>query len=179
MNHGTTAAYTMHACRCEPCRRANMRVKKAWRIRTRADSDDVASLPDNVDLEPVRAHVAALLASGWTRTQIAHETGRSVQALYNVLDRRDRYARPKRIRRSVAAELLAIDPLAPADFDEVVVERLVRADDWRGITRTAAERDAAIRALDAAGVSRNEIARRSHVNSTTMYAALRAEQVAS
>lgn len=133
MKHGTTTAYTTHACRCDDCRRANMRAKKSWRIRTRALNGDIARDPINVPVERARQHVAALIASGWTRSQIARETGRSIQALYNLLDR-PRGTGPKTIRRDIEAELLAIQPLPDLDdyIDPVLVDRLAWGlVDWR------------------------------------------------
>lgn len=169
MKHGTLTAYKNRGCRCDDCRRAAVRNVKQWRSRTQADlKSGVPAIPDLIDITPARAHYWRLRDSGWTVADIAGEVGLSSAHLSWLMGPAN--TRP-RMLRSRASAILDLEPLTPVDIDPVVVDRLIEADDWRGIPRTAAERDAAIRALDACGMSRNEIARRSHVNTRTLYAA--------
>jgi len=174
MTHGTLSTYRNHECRCEPCKRANTRYCKWYRLTARVDvATGRPAAPRTVSADPVHAHLVALVASGWSLRDISRESAvafGSVQGLH--------VGRLRRPRLATAARILALEPLRPVDVDPVVVERLTRCEDWRGVPRTDAERDAAIRAMDAAGMSRNEIAKRTHLNTRTMYAALRAEAVA-
>lgn len=135
--HGTRDTYTFHACRCDECRRAQMRAVKAYRIATRADDRGRPRVHLTVDAAPAREHVAELRASGWTLAEIARELGVGPDAIWQNIN-----PTKKRIRRERAAALLALQPLTPVDVDPVVVERLVASPDviWRSIGATRQER---------------------------------------
>ena len=153
MTHGTATAARAN-CTCDTCRHYRTRMKKLWRVRTQAPTGgpdkDKPRRPANIPIAPVHAHIDRLLASGWTLRQIAAETGRTQQALWNVLRRPTRNGAPKtRIRRDTAAQLLALEPLPRLDdyTDPVVVDRLIAGADWQTIGATRAERIAAAERL--------------------------------
>lgn len=160
--HGTVARYCA-GCRCKPCDRANYRRQKRYRMATGAGADGKPQRPLTVDAGPVRAHIAVLVASGWTRTQIAAEVGRTVFWLHAIVDRTRSKTGRKRIRRDIADALLAIQPLAPVTVDEVVIDRLIRTPVdgyWRDLGANRDERIAAAELADRAGVPRAHIERR-------------------
>lgn len=141
MNHGTTTTgYKTLGCRCEPCTRASVKASKLWRVRTGADRGDRPTRPDLIDVTPVRAHVDRLVASGWTKREIAAEIGVTEFTLWSALYETRRPDGTKKIRRTRADAILALDPLEPVDVDQVVVDRLVAGADWRTIGATRAER---------------------------------------
>lgn len=149
--HGTRDTYTFHGCRCDDCRKAQMRAVKAYRLATRADSRGRPTMHLTVDAEPARQHVAALRASGWTLAEIAREIGVGPDAIWQNIN-----PSKQRIRRERAEALLALAPLEPVAVDRVVVERLVDAfpaRTWDDLGATRAERIAAAEQLDARGRS--------------------------
>ncbi len=168
MNHGTNAMYVNGRCRCQPCTHAATVSKKRYRMATGAGKDGIPQQPIRVDVEPVRAHVDTLVASGWRLVDIAREIGRSQQAFHSVLwTTRSRSGR-KTIRRDIAAAILALPPLEPVDFDDVLVERFIAgAAQWTQLTRE--ERIEAARRMDRRGWSRADIARLTHLRSETLY----------
>ena len=58
MKHGSLTAYAKHGCRCEPCRAAAAKASKAWR------RDNYLGIVKLVDAQPMKDHVAMLMASG-------------------------------------------------------------------------------------------------------------------
>lgn len=168
--HGTITAYNK-GCRCGDCRRANAVKKERWKLRTRH-----GAAPVFVDAQPVIAHIEALKASGWTYRDVSREIGRHPRAVAHILQWHNRGQRF--VRRDTAAAILAIDPLEPVTFDTVLVDRFVNGEaDWRQLTID--ERCEAARRMDRAGISRNVIAERTHLNSRTLWAAFDAEEIAS
>lgn len=167
--HGTSAAYD-NGCHCPDCRHANTRRVKAWNLKTRHGTQ-----PIRVPIAPVRDHVLRLRATGWTLTELAIEAGISFHTVKAVTANT---AAKKYVTRTVAAAILAIEPLEPVTFDTVLVDRFVAGEaDWRQLTID--ERCEAARRMDRAGVSRNVIAAATHLNSRTLWAAFDAEEIAS
>tara|TARA_R110000868_G_scaffold9688_2_gene47792 strand:+ start:1728 stop:2501 length:774 start_codon:yes stop_codon:yes gene_type:complete len=69
VNHGTLTAYAKHGCRCEPCRTAAARASKAWR------RDNYLGIVKLVDAQPLKDHVAMLMAEGMSFKAIALTAG--------------------------------------------------------------------------------------------------------
>lgn len=133
---GTISAYTK-GCRCQPCRDAGYRKAKRYRHLTAAINSRPTK-PLTVPVEPVIAHIGALVESGWRLGDIAREVGITPQEMWRI-----RHL-PKRIHRDRAARILDLAPLAPVEVDEVVVERLAVAGvHWRDVPCTRPERVAA------------------------------------
>lgn len=140
LKHGTPTAYKNHGCRCEPCTAAACRYAKRWRYATRTSSG-AAVQPLRVPAGPVADHVRACLDSGWGYRELAREAGVDSSRISRLLRGLHRG-----IHRDVAARFLAIEPLAPVDLDEVVVDRLIHAypdSIWKTIGATRRERIAA------------------------------------
>jgi hypothetical protein len=74
LNHGTITMATTGGCSCGPCRSAQTRYVKQWRLaRQRGHEFQVSSLP-------TRRKIGALWAIGVTSTMIADEAGYSSRA---------------------------------------------------------------------------------------------------
>lgn len=152
-DHGQRARY-LRGCRCEPCRDAHRRYCKTYALTARVNYDRSGVRgqplqPRRIPSGPVVAHLNALLASGWTKAAIVREVTGGPNTgghIYRLL----RGEQP-RVLRSTAARILALEPLAPVEVDEVVVERLVSGADWRALSATRAEREAAVRAAARSG----------------------------
>lgn len=167
MNHGAATA-VRNGCACDLCRAYRTRAKKSWRLRTRTDANDKPTRPTRVPIDPVRAHVDALVASGWRKRDIADELGITQQAFWNLLHF-DRHGPKRWITAAYAARILAVEPLEPVTVDDVAVERFIAGGmTWRELTRE--ERIEAARRMDARGISRNVIAERTRLRSETLYA---------
>lgn len=152
---GSRARY-LRGCRCEPCRDAHRRYSKAYKHRTKADPNTgVPAAPMRLDATPVREHVRALLASGWTKAAIQREAGLATSHCSHLLS-----GQYRTVHRRVAARLLDLEPLRPVELDPVVVERLVAGGDWRALSATRAERLAAYEAARRAGESGKSARRR-------------------
>ena len=67
--HGTLTAYAKHGCRCEPCRAAAAKASKAWR------RDNYLGIVKLVDAQPLKDHVAMLMAAGMSFRAIALTAG--------------------------------------------------------------------------------------------------------
>lgn len=93
--HGSRRMYDL-GCRCLPCAVAESRYMAAYKRGERA----------RVDAEQVRAHLAALLASGWNRLQIADEAGLGSSTLWYV-EHRSRW-----VNSRTAEAIFAVEPLA-------------------------------------------------------------------
>lgn len=145
-DHGQRARY-LRGCRCEPCRDAHRRYCKWYRLATRSETrrgprNSLPTEPMRVPPAPILGHLAALTASGWRQADIARETGIDSGYLSRLIAGQFRG-----VHRRNAAALLALAPLAPVEVDEVVVERLVAGADWRALSATRAEREAAWRTI--------------------------------
>lgn len=143
-DHGTRARY-LRGCRCEPCGDAHRRYTKAYKHRTKAHPlTGVPAIPTRVDVQPIRAHIDALLASGWTKAQIQREAGLTSSHVSHIS-----LGHYPTTNRRIAARILALEPLRPVDVDPVVVERLLASPDviWRTIGATRPERIAAAELL--------------------------------
>lgn len=160
MTHGTRAGY-LRGCRCEDCADAHYRYTKAYKHRVKADPQSgVPARPVRVPSGPVREHIAALRASGWTLAMIEREAPTSKSQAAHLA--RGDYPS---VRRDIAARILALEPLTPVDMDEVVVNRLVIGEDWRRIRANRAERLAAFAQATAAGESRRSASMRLGIRS--------------
>ena len=139
--HGRIARYNA-GCRCDDCRKANRLRRQRWDLSTQW-----GAYPTFVDATPVRDHIAALKASGWTYADIGRELGRGPRGIHHIVARSGQ--RCPHVRRETAAAILALDPLEPVDLDPVVVERLcANPTAWRhGLAATRAERVAAAQRL--------------------------------
>lgn len=137
MNHGRATTYR-RGCRCEDCTRAMMRDRKSHRLRT-GTTDGPTVNPVMIDAAPVAAHIRTLVASGWPWRHLAAEVGWSNHGRLSLIAQ----GKTRRVYRTTAARILAVQPLEPITFDPVVVERLVDGADWRRIGATRAERIAA------------------------------------
>lgn len=83
MKHGTLTAYAKHGCLCEPCRTAAARASKAWR------RDNYLGIVKLVDAQPLKDHVAMLMAEGMSFKAIALTAGWSSRnALADAITRR-------------------------------------------------------------------------------------------
>ena len=153
--HGTLTGYTNRGCRCDPCTTAQRRYVTMYRLRAKSDHDGRPRLPVLVDAAPVVAHVAALLASGHTRSGIADECGVSRSAVIRIAA-----GHRTTIKRTTAARILAVEPIpAPADVvDEVAVERVLAGhaplDSLTRAERSAARVEAARRGWTASEIER-------------------------
>ena len=98
MKHGTLTAYAKHSCRCEPCRAAAARASKAWR------RDNYLGIVKLVDAQPLKDHVAMLMAEGMSFKAIALTAGwASRNALADAMSR-------KRVTPRTLARVLAVHP---------------------------------------------------------------------
>ena len=98
MKHGSLTAYSRHGCRCEPCRAAAARASKAWR------RDNYLGVVKLVDAQPLKDHVAMLMASGMSFRAIALTAGWSSRnALADAMSR-------KRVTPRTLARVLAVHP---------------------------------------------------------------------
>ena len=98
MKHGTLTAYAKHGCRCEPCRAAAAKASKAWR------RDNYLGVVKLVDAQPLKDHVAALMAAGMSFRAIALTAGyTSRNALADSMTR-------SRVRPATMARILAVNP---------------------------------------------------------------------
>ena len=98
MRHGTLTAYAKHGCRCEPCRAAAAKASKAWR------RDNYLGIVKLVDAQPLKDHVAMLMASGMSFRAIALTAGyTSRNALADSMTR-------SRVRPATMARILAVNP---------------------------------------------------------------------
>lgn len=155
-DHGTTSRYKV-GCRCDACRDNQRRRMTKWRLRTGEDrvrGARTVARPDRIDATPVRAHIAALIASGWSLAAIDREVG-LVRHAYKIAN-----GRHPKILRETAAAILAVSPLPdPASVvDEVAVERVL-AGNAPLTSLTPAERDACRVAAARRGWTAAEISR--------------------
>ena len=98
MKHGTHTAYSAHGCRCDPCRAKSSRHSKEWR------RDRYLGVVKLVDADPLRDHVAALMAAGMSFKAIALAAGwTSRQALADAITRPR--VMPKTLARVLAVRI--------------------------------------------------------------------------
>ena len=98
MNHGSLTAYAKHGCRCEPCRAAAAKASKAWR------RDHYLGIVKLVDAQPLKDHVAMLMAEGMSFKAIALTAGWSSRnALADAMTR-------NRVMPRTLARVLAVHP---------------------------------------------------------------------
>jgi hypothetical protein len=125
-DHGRMGTYN-NGCRCDACRRANRLRRARWDLNTR-----YGAVPTFVDAAPVRAHIAALRASGWTLAEIGREIGRGSRGVHHIVVGHS--ATSPSVRRDTAEAILSLRPLEPV-VDPVVVDRLLAGrHDWRRAT---------------------------------------------
>jgi lambda repressor-like predicted transcriptional regulator len=98
VNHGTLTAYSAHGCRCDPCKAAAAKASKSWR------RDNYLGVVKLVDAQPLKDHVAMLMAAGMSFRAIALTAGYSSRnALADSMTR-------SRVRPSTMARILAVNP---------------------------------------------------------------------
>lgn len=74
LNHGTYSTYKHHHCRCEPCRTAHYRYRKARRLGS--------ATPGRIDATGTRRRIHALYRMGWDGATLAPLLGvTTVQAV--------------------------------------------------------------------------------------------------
>jgi DNA-binding CsgD family transcriptional regulator len=96
VKHGILTSYAKHGCRCEPCRAAAAKASKAWR------RDNYLGVVKLVDAQPLKDHVAMLMAAGMSFKAIALTAGyTSRNALADSMTR-------GRVRPSTMARILAV-----------------------------------------------------------------------
>jgi len=98
VKHGTLTAYAKHGCRCDPCRAAAAKASKAWR------RDNYLGVVKLVDAQPLKDHVAMLMAAGMSLRAISLTAGyTSRNALADSMTR-------SRVRPATLARILAVNP---------------------------------------------------------------------
>jgi len=98
VKHGILTSYAKHGCRCEPCRAAAAKASKAWR------RDTYLGVVKLVDAQPLKDHVAMLMAAGMSFRAIALTAGWSSRnALADSMTR-------SRVRPATLARILAVNP---------------------------------------------------------------------
>lgn len=96
MKHGTTTAYARHGCRCDICRTATAKRSKLWRLQR------LRGVEHLVDAQPLKDHVAELMAAGMSFKSIALSAGyASRNALADAMTR-------KRVMPRTLARVLAV-----------------------------------------------------------------------
>ena len=98
MRHGILTSYSKHGCRCDPCRAAAAKASKAWR------RDNYLGVVKLVDAQPLKDHVAMLMAAGMSFRAISLTAGyTSRNALADSMTR-------SRVRPATLARILAVNP---------------------------------------------------------------------
>jgi hypothetical protein len=98
VRHGILTSYAKHGCRCEPCRAAAAKASKAWR------RDNYLGVVKLVDAQPLKDHVAMLMAAGMSFRAISLTAGyTSRNALADSMTR-------SRVRPATMARILAVNP---------------------------------------------------------------------
>lgn len=96
MKHGTSLMYTKGGCRCDQCRRVQVRYCKQWRV------DRERGIEYLVPTDEIRAHVQQLLDAGMSFRGIALTAGyKSRNSLESALSRR-------KVRRATHDRIMAI-----------------------------------------------------------------------
>jgi hypothetical protein len=96
VRHGSTTAYARHGCRCETCRVATSKRSKMWRL------NRLRGVEHTVDAQPLRDHVAQLMAAGMSFKAIALAAGwASRNALADAMTR-------KRVMHKTMNRVLAV-----------------------------------------------------------------------
>jgi hypothetical protein len=96
VKHGSTTAYARHGCRCETCRIATAKRSKLWRL------NRLRGVEHTVDAQPLRDHVAELMAAGMSFKAIALASGWSSRnALADAMTR-------KRVMHKTMNRVLAV-----------------------------------------------------------------------
>lgn len=92
--HGTRSKYSIDSCRCVDCTRANADYQRDYyrhgAFRT-------------IDAAPVRDHLLALRADGWTQASIAERSGYNLDTIKKICQ-----SRVQRVRSETAMDLLSI-----------------------------------------------------------------------
>ena len=97
MKHGTTTAYSKQGCRCDVCRVAAAKRSKFWRLQR------LRGVQHLVDADPLRDHVAELMAAGMSFKAIALSAGWSSRnGLADAITR-------KRVMPRTLARVLAVN----------------------------------------------------------------------
>lgn len=170
--HGTYSAYSA-GCRCEECREAKRLHVKRWKHRTGYVERRGPTHPALVPAARAARHIEALIASGWTQMAILRELGSGRSWYVRGILRGE----IEQIGREREAAILSLEPLVPVLVDEVLVDRFVDGNvPWDRLSRR--ERIEAARRMDRAGVSRKEIARRTHLNTRSLYGEAFTQEVA-
>jgi hypothetical protein len=95
VRHGSRRMYDL-GCRCLKCAVANSRYSTAWHNGKKA----------RVPAVEVRAHIEKLIASGWTKAEIARETGLERNTPWYITS-----GRSKSVNSKTAAAIFSLEPL--------------------------------------------------------------------
>ena len=110
--HGTYACYVLDTCRCLPCAGANSTYERDRKKRNAYGRSNL------VDAQPVREHVAALMAAGVGLKRTVELSGVPQGALWKLMYGKRRpngdAAPSRRVTKATAERILALDPANPA-----------------------------------------------------------------
>ncbi|WP_193117066.1 helix-turn-helix domain-containing protein [Brachybacterium tyrofermentans] len=93
-SHGTRSKYSIDSCRCTDCTRANADYQRDY---YRGGGSRT------VDAAPIREHLLALRADGWTQAAIATHSGYGIWTIKHICQ-----GRAQRVREATAVDLLSI-----------------------------------------------------------------------
>ena len=109
----------VQGCRCDACRAANRAYERSTRLYGFQSSF--------VDAKPVRAHIAKLLASGYTKREICRASGVSRTTLRAIMEYHHRTGKPvSKVNASAAKKILAINGRRSLKGKQLVDARYVR-----------------------------------------------------
>ena len=102
LRHGTSTAYKRHGCRCDICRAAKYKEAKSSRLQR------LRGVEHLVDVDPLRDHVATLVAAGMSIRAIALSAGWSHRNGLAAALKRPR-VKPRTVARVLAVRLDCVD----------------------------------------------------------------------
>ena len=128
--HGTKNSYVLDKCRCQDCRNAVAAYARQARSVTALhewDQDQPATPTDLVDAAPVRAHFRRLSAAGIGWKRVCEVAGVPDSTAYVILwgkggsDPKEHRPPRKRVRRSTADKILAVQPTLSSYRDGAII----------------------------------------------------------
>ena len=106
-------------CRCDACRAANRAYERTTRLHGFESSF--------VDAEPVRRHVAELLARGYTKREICRVAGVSRTTMANITQKHHRTGKPvERVNAEAARRIMAVDGMRRLKASQLVPANHIR-----------------------------------------------------